>query len=441
VSAKPAESPTDRVAYVNARLLDPASGLDAPGALLTEGREIADLGPALFADGVPDGIAVVDCEGHCLAPGLVDMRAHLREPGAEHKETLATAGRAAAAGGVTSIVCMPNTDPVIDQIALIEFIARRARETSVVKIYPAAAITRGLGGEELTEMAMLLEAGAVAFTDADRAVADSRVMLRALSYARAFDALIMQHPEDAMLTRGGDMNDGELATRLGLTGIPNAAEPIIIERDLRLLAMTGGRYHVAHLSTADAVAVVRGAKDRGLNVTCAVAPHHFALNDTAADDYRTFAKVSPPLRAEDDRRAMVDGLANGTIDVICSDHAPHDQDSKRLPFAQAANGIVGLETMLPLALEMVHNGDVALLDLLRAMTVTPADLIGLPAGRLAAGAPADLVLFDLDRPWRIDVDALRSKSKNSPFDGRPVQGRVLRTVVRGNTVFEFDARD
>jgi len=427
-----------RTAYVNARLLDPASGLDRPGTLLVEGGRIAELGPGVLADGVPEGFEVVDCAGHCLAPGLVDMRAHLREPGAEHKETLASASRAAAAGGVTSIACMPNTDPVIDGIALIEFIARRARETSLVKIYPIAAITRGLAGRELTEMGLLTEAGAVGFSDADRAVADSLVMLRALSYCRAFDGLIMQHPEDPVLGTG-DMNAGELATRLGLSGIPNAAEVIVVERDLRLVEMIGGRYHVAHLSTREAIAALGAAKARGLAVTCAVAAHHFALNETSVDDYRTFAKVSPPLRAETDRQAAVAGLADGTIDVIVSDHAPHDEDSKRLPFAQADNGIVGLETMLPLALELYHDGKLSLLDLLGKMTVTPARLLGLSSGVLAAGAPADLVLFDLERPWRIDVDALHSKSRNAPYDGRPVQGRVLRTVVSGRTVFTLPA--
>jgi dihydroorotase len=427
-----------RVAYINARLLDPETKLDAPGALLTDGRRIADLGPGLLADGVPDGIEMIDCAGHCLAPGLVDMRAHLREPGAEQKETLATASRAAAAGGVTSIACMPNTDPVIDQIALIEFIARRARETSLVKIYPIAAITHGLEGRELTELGMLAEAGAVGFSDADRAVADSRVMLRALTYSKLFEPRIMQHPEDRSLTRDGVMNDSELASRLGLSGMPGEAEVILIERDLRLVARSGAPYHVAHLSTAAAVEAVHAAKARGLPVTCATAPHYFALNENAVDDYRTFAKVRPPLRGETDRQAIVAGLADGTIDAIVSDHAPHDQDSKRTTFAQAAFGIIGLETMLPLALELVHNQQLGLLDALGAMTATPARLLGLEQGRLEAGAPADLVLFDLDRSWTIDPDKLRSKSKNAPYDDRPVQGRVLRTVVGGATVFDFD---
>ena len=430
-----------RVAYVNARLVDPASGLDAPGALLTEGRRIADLGPRLFADGAPEGAEVVDCGGHCLAPGLVDMRAHLREPGAEHKETLASAGRAAAAGGVASVACMPNTDPPIDQTALIEFIARRARETCLVKVYPVAAVTRAREGRELTEFGLLKEAGAVGFSDADRAVMDSLVMLRALTYARSCGALVMQHPEDHALTRGGAMNEGELATRLGLAGMPAQAEVIIVERDLRLAEAAGAPCHLSPLTTAAAIDAVRRAKARGLPVTCATAPHYFTLNENAVADYRTFAKTRPPLRGEADRAAVADGLADGTIDAIASDHAPHDQDSKRTPFAQAAFGVIGIETMLGLSLALMHGGRLGLAALLGKMTAAPARLLGLEQGVLARGAPADLVLIDLDRPWVIDADALLSKSKNAPYDGHPARGRAVRTVVGGETVFPFPEAD
>ncbi|MFQ5783853.1 MAG: dihydroorotase family protein [Alphaproteobacteria bacterium] len=434
----PKASPPGRVAYVNARLLDPASGLDASGALLTDGRRIIDLGPSLFSDGAPEGVEVVDCGGHCLAPGFVDMHVHLREPGHEHKETLASGGRAAAAGGVTTMACMPNTNPVIDDVSLVQFIERRARETSIVRIHPIAAITKGLGGRELTEMGMLAEAGAVAFSDDGLPVSDSMVMRRALSYASAFDALVIQHAEDPSLSGAGCMNEGETATRLGLPGIPNASEAVIVERDIRLAEITGGRYHVAHISTVEAVEAVRQAKARGLGVTAEAAPHHFALNETAIGDYRTFAKMAPPLRDDDSRRAVIEGLGDGTIDAIATDHAPHDQDSKRLPFAHAANGVVGLETLLPLALELVHNRQMELIEVMAAMTVRPAVLLGLDVGRLTVGAPADLVLFDPDRPWVIDADALHSKSKNSPFDGRSVEGRVLRTVVGGRTVYRLD---
>lgn len=428
-----------RVAYLNARLLDPASGLDAIGALLVEGGRIADIGPGLFRDGVPEGIEQVDCEGACLAPGLVDLRVQLREPGEEHKETIDTASRAAAAGGVTAMACLPNTDPPVDDVAVVEFIARRAREVKLVKVFAYGSVTRGLRGEQLTEIGLLKEAGAVGFTDGLKAVADARVMRRALAYARGLGALIIQHPEEPSLARNGAMNEGELSMRLGLTGIPPAAEAIMLERDMRLVALTGARYHAAHVSTAEGLEVIRAAKRQGLPVTCDTAPHYFALNEQAVDGYRTFAKVSPPLRSEDDRRAVVEAIADGTIDAIASDHAPHDQESKRLPLAQAEPGIVGLETLLPLSLELHHDRRIGILDLLAKLTCRPADLLALPLGRLAKGAAADLVLFDLDKPWQIEVERLRSKSKNTPFDRRPVRGEVLRTIVDGRTVYTREA--
>jgi dihydroorotase len=425
----------ERIAYLNARLLDPESGLDTPGALLTQDGRIADFGPDLFKDGAPSVSQVVDCKGLCLAPGLVDMRVQLREPGEEHKETIETAGDAAATGGITTMICLPNTDPVIDDVSVVEFIARRAQDANRVKIKCYGSVTRGLKGTELTEMGLLSEAGAVAFTDGIKPVADALVMRRALSYAKGFGLLIIQHPEDPSLAGDGVMNEGEIATRLGLGGIPTQAEVIMIERDLRLVELTGARYHAAHLSTASAVEAIRSAKKRGLPVTCDTAPHYFALNETAVGDYRTFAKVSPPLRSEDDRRAIVEGLADGTIDAIASDHAPHDQDSKRLPFHQAEFGAIGLETLLPLTLELVHNEHLDLLSALAKVSRAPAELMGLPCGRLKRGAPADLVLIDLDTPWQIAEEKLRSKSKNSPYDMRPVQGRAVRTVVGGRTAY------
>lgn len=424
-----------RVAYVNARLLDPATGLDAAGGLLTEGERIADLGPGLFADGMPEDAEVVDCAGLCLAPGLVDMRVQLREPGMEHKETLKTSGEAAVAGGVTSMVCLPNTEPVIDDVATVEFVARRARKVGLAKVYPYAAVTKRLEGQELAEMGMLAEAGALGFTDGVRAVADAQVMRRALGYAATFDLLVLQHPEEPSLAANGVMNAGEMATRLGLSGIPAAAEVIMLERDLRLVEITGARYHAAHISTAESVNVIRRAKDKGLPVTCDTAPPYFALNELAVGEYRTFAKLSPPLRSEEDREAVAAALAEGVIDAIASDHAPQDQDSKRLPFAQAAFGGVGLETLLPVALELYHNERMSLLDVLRRLTCAPADLLGLSqAGRLGVGLPADFILFDAGRAWKVDADTFQSKSKNSPFDGRPVQGMVMRTVIDGRTV-------
>jgi dihydroorotase len=424
-----------RTAYVNARLIDPASGLDAPGGLLAEDGEIMDIGAGLFANGAPENAEVVDCGGMVLAPGLVDIRVQLRDPGHEHMEDIQSAGLAAAAGGVTTMVCLPNTDPVIDNVAVVEFVARRAREVKLAKIHCYAALTRGMEGAELTEIGLLGEAGVVAFTDAEKAIGDAKTLQRALSYASTFGHVIVQHPEEPSLCDGGAMNSGEIASRLGLGGMPAVAEVMMIERDLRLVEATGGRWHAAHVSTADGVEAIRQAKKRGLNVTCDTAPHYFALNEVAVGDYRTFAKVRPPLRREDDRQAIVEGLRDGTIDVIASDHSPHDQDSKRLPFAQAAFGIIGLETLLPLTLELYHNKHLSLSDALALLTSKPSELLGLNAGRLAKGARADLVLIDPDRPWKIDEAQFRSKSKNSPFDGRPVQGHALRTVVDGRAIY------
>jgi dihydroorotase len=420
--------------FRNARLLDPASGRDEIGEILVRDGVVAALGRRI--DESAKDTAVVDCHGFCLAPGLVDMRVQLREPGAAHMENMVSASHAAASGGVTTMAALPNTAPPIDEVALVDYVKRRARDIGIVNVHTYAAITKGLAGSELAEMGLLAEAGALAFTDAESAVADAVVMRRALSYARTFDLLVMQHPEEPSLAAGGAMNEGEMATRLGLQGIPAAAEVIMVERDLRLVELTGARYHVAHVSTAAAIEAIRRAKAQRLQVTCDTAPPYFALNETAVGDYRTFAKLSPPLRSEEDRRAVVAGLRDGTIDAIASDHSPHDQDSKRLPFASAASGIIGLETLLPLSLELYHNGHLSLLACLNAVTHAPATILRLPAGQLTVGAPADLVIFDLDRPWRISEKAFRSKSKNSPFDGRPVQGIAMMTVVGGRLIFE-----
>jgi len=422
-----------RTAFINARLVDPASGLDVKGNLLVADGKIADLGPNLFSDGIPDDAAIVDCRGHILSPGLIDCRVFTGEPGAEHRETLRTASLAAAAGGVTTLIVMPNTHPVIDDVALVDFIERRARDTGIVHIHPMAALTKGLAGAEMTEIGLLKEAGAVAFTDGDRAVANAQVMRRAMSYAGHFGALIVQHAEVPELSTGV-MNDSELASRLGLSGIPAIAETIMIERDLRLLETTGGRYHVAQISCAASVEIIRRARGNGLKVTCGVSAAHLALNENDIRGYRTFFKVSPPLRSEEDRKALVAGLADGTIDIIVSGHNPQDADAKRHPFAEAAFGAIGLETLLPASLALVHNGDVPLTRLLGALTFAPADLLGLQTGRLAAGLPADLVLIDMGMPWVVESAKLRSTSKNTPFEDRRVQGRALRTMVGGRTV-------
>ena len=421
-------------AYVNARLLDPASGLDGTGTVLIDGNKIIDTGPHLFPNGPPANVQVIDCKGYCLAPGLIDMRVHLPEPGGEHKESFETASAAAAAGGVTSMICLPDTDPAIDNVAVIEFIARRARETNIIKIYAYGAITRGLEGKELTEFGILSEAGALAFTDATKAISDTLVMRRALSYASTFDLLIVQHPEEPKLARNGQMTEGEISTRLGLAGIPAVAEVMMLERDFRLVELTGARYHAAHVTTAAAIDTIRAAKARGLPVTCDTAPQYFTLTDAATAEYRTFAKVSPPLRCEEDRLAVIEGLRDGTIDVIASDHRPQDQDSKRLPFVQAEPGIVGLETLLPLTLALHRNADIGLLDLIRRLTSAPGELLRMKEGRLAPGLPADMVIFDPDHHWTVEAAALKSRSKNTPFDQMPVQGKAMCTIVGGRHV-------
>jgi dihydroorotase len=427
------------VVYINARIIDPASGTDIKGALVTEGGLIRDFGPALFKDAPPFDCERVDCGGKILAPGLVDMRVQLREPGEEHKETIQTAAEAASAGGVTAMVCLPNTDPVIDDVSGIEYIARRAREVRATKVFCYAAATQGLEGKELAEMGLLADMGAVGFTDGPRALAEAQVMRRVLSYSRAFDALILQHPEEPSLAKGGAMNEGEISMRLGLPGIPAMAEVMMIERDLRLVELTGARLHIMHVSTAEGVDALRRAKARGLRVTCDTAPPYFTLTEGDIGEYRTFCKISPPLRTGRDREAVIAGLADGTIDAITSDHAPQDQEAKRVPFAQAEHGIVGLETLLPLALALHHKHKLSLLDVLKKLTSVPAAILRLPLGRIAKGAPADLVLFDPDRPWIVDAKRFKSKSKNSPFDEMPVQGQVLRTVVAGRTLYEAQA--
>jgi dihydroorotase len=425
-----------RTAFINARLLDPATGLDAPGALLADGEAILDMGPRLFNDAKPANAKIVDCEGLALAPGLIDMRVFTGEPGSEYRETLASASHAAAAGGITTMIVMPNTDPVIDEPSLVDFIMRRAAATASVRVAPMAALTQGLAGQVMTEMGLLMEAGAVAFTDADRTIANARIMRRALAYASTFGALVVGHAEDPDLSEGTAMNEGEFATRLGLPAAPTAAETIIVERDVRLVELTGARFHIAQISCRASLDVVADAKARGLPITCGVSAHHLALNELDVGSYRTFHKVKPPLRSEADRAAMEEGVASGVIDVIVSSHDPQAADTKRQTFAQAAFGAIGLETLLPVALGLYHSGQTDLLKVLATMTTAPARILGLEGGRLAKGGPADIVIFDPDEPFVLDADTLHSRAHNTPFDGRRFQGRVHMTYVAGERVFD-----
>lgn len=426
------------IVLADAVLVDPASGREGRGAVLLRDGLIADVAFGAAPE-APEGAERLDCAGLVLAPGLVDMRAFVGEPGAEHRETLRTASEAAAAGGVTTLVSMPDTNPVVDDPAIVDFLLRRARDTSIVNIHPAAAITKALAGREMTELGLLREAGAVAFSDGEHPVASANVMRRALTYARDVGALLMPHLAEPDLVGQGVMNEGELASRLGLAGIPREAETVMLERDMRLVRLTGARYHAAMISCADSVEIIRRAKEQGLPVTCGVSVNNLALNENDVGDYRTFCRLSPPLRHEDDRQAVIEALACGLIDVIVSDHNPQDVETKRLPFAEAANGAVGLETLLSASLRLVHDDRIGLPALIAALSTSPARILGLPAGRLAPGAPADLVILDIDEPYVLDKRDLRSRSKNSPFDEARLAGRARRTIVGGRIVFDREA--
>ncbi|MEN3375508.1 MAG: dihydroorotase [Hyphomicrobiales bacterium] len=425
------------ILLANARIVDPSRDLDFAGDLLIADGVIREAKQGIHAAGVPEGTEIIDCDGQLVAPGLVDMRAFIGEPGAEYRETLASASQAAAAGGVTTIVCQPNTNPVIDDPAIVDFVLRRARDTAIVHVHPMAALTKGLDGMELAEIGLLKAAGAVAFTDGSKSVLNAQVMRRALTYAGDFDALVVHHTEDPDLVSDGVMNEGEFAARLGLFGIPRAAETIILERDIRLVATTRARYHAASITCADSLAVLRRAKDAGLPVTAAASVNHLTLNEIDIGAYRTFFKMSPPLRAEEDRVALVEALAQGLLDVMMSDHNPQDVETKRLPFAEAAAGAIGLETMLAAGLRLVHNGEMKLITLLKAMSARPAELLRLQCGTLRPGSPADVIVVDIDDPWVLDPADLKSKCKNTPFDEARLQGRVKRTIVAGRTVFEY----
>ncbi|ESY53228.1 MULTISPECIES: dihydroorotase [unclassified Mesorhizobium] len=421
--------------FERARIVDPSRGIDEVGTVIVEGKKIVAAGKAALNQGLPAGATVVDCAGKAIIPGLIDARVFIGEPGGEHRETIASASVAAAAGGVTSVVMMPDTDPVIDNVALVEFVLRTARDTASVNIFPAAAITKGLAGREMTEFGLLREAGAVAFTDGRHTISSALVMRRALTYARDFGGVIAHETQDGDLASAGVMNEGLYASWLGLAGIPREAESIPLERDLALARLTRGAYHAAKISTAMAAQAMTRAKADKASVTAGVAIHNLSLNENDVGEYRTFFRLTPPLRAEEDRLAMIEAVKDGTIDIIVSSHDPQDVDTKRLPFADAAAGAIGLETLLGAALRLYHNGDVPLLRLVETLSTAPARLFGLPGGTLKPGAPADLALIDLEEPWIVSESGIRSRSKNTCFEGARLQGMVLQTLVAGRTVF------
>ena len=419
-------------AISNTRLFDPASNLDEMGNILFDEEGIIACGKDIP---LPQDVTTIDGTGLVTTPGLVDMQVFIGEPGGEYRETLATASQAAAAGGVTTMIMMPDTQPVIDDAALVDYISRRARGTALVNVHPMAGITKGLDGEMMNEFGLLNEAGAVAFTDGSRSVMNARIMQKAMSYAANFNALIMHHAIDTNLVGEGVMNEGELAIRLGLSGIPVIAETIMIERDIRLVEATGARYHIAQISSRKSIDIVRQAKDKGLPVTCGVSSNHLMLNQNDVENYRTFAKLMPPLRTEEDRQALIEAIADGTIDVIVSGHNPQGEDAKRRPFGEAEFGSIGVETLLAAGLTLHHEVKVPLTRLIEAMSTTPARLLGLSAGSLSIGHPADLILIDIDAPWIVDADNLHSRSRNAAIEGRKVQGKVTETIVSGKTVF------
>ncbi|HZZ36341.1 MAG TPA: dihydroorotase [Caulobacteraceae bacterium] len=423
------------IAFINARLVDPESGYDGPGGLRVEGGRIAEV---WHGDGAkaPGGQRVVDCAGAMLCPGLIDLRVKTGEPGSEPKETLKSAAQAAARGGVTSMVVQPDTNPVIDDPAVVDFILRRARDIELVHVYPAGAATKGLLGEGMAEIGLMHEAGCVYVTDADRPIVDSKVMRRLMAYASALGILIAHRPADPWLTDGAAATESEFAGRMGLPSAPVAAETIMLERDLALAELTGVGLIVDQVSAAAPLASLARAKAAGVNVIATASINHLSFNELDIGDYRTFCKLTPPLRSEDDRQALIQAVASGLVDIVVSAHAPAPPEDKRLPYDEAAPGAVGLETLLPALLTLHHEGHAPLIQLIRAVTLAPAQAIGLSAGRLAVGAPADLVLCDIDAPRLIDAEDLVSKSKNSAFDGRRLQGEVRMTLVDGRVVYE-----
>ena len=425
------------ILITNARLIDPEAGTDTLGALLIEDGVIARIFDT--PDGLPDKSPTLrrqDAGGKCLAPGIVDLGVKIGEPGERHKESFRSAGLAAAAGGVTTIIARPDTHPAIDDPETLEFVTRRAAEASPVRIRHMAALTKGRMGREMTEIGFLLDAGAIAFTDCDHVVTDTKVLSRALSYAKSLGALVMGHPQEPGLSSGGAVTSGKFGSLRGLPGVSPMAERIGFDRDMGLIEMTGVRYHFDQITTARALPALERAKANGYDVTAGTSIHHLTLNEFDVGDYRTFFKVKPPLRSEDDRLAVVEAVASGLIDIISSMHTPQDEESKRLPFEEAASGAVALETLLPAAMRLYHAGHLSLPQLFRAMSLNPSRRLGLPQGRLAVGAPADLVLFDPDAPFVLDRFTLQSKSKNTPFDGQRMEGKVLATFVGGTQVFE-----
>ncbi len=433
----PIQKPSkNKAIFKNARIFDPETKYDQHGDLIVENGNIADFGPNIVNNTNTYGFEVIDCDGHLLCPGLLDIQVHFRTPGQTHKEDIITGTKSAAAGGVTTNICMANTTPTIDNKETLKDLYREVEKESYSRVYSYASITKSLAGHELVDMEALKEAGAIGFSDDGKPVMNSLIMRRAMEKAASFNMLISQHAEDINLSDGGCINEGKISRKLGVKGVPNASEAIIVARDLYLLELTGGHYHVLHISTHQAIEAVRRAKSKGLNVTAEAAPHHFILTEDAVLESGTMAKMNPPLRREEDRIAIIEALKDGTIDVIATDHAPHDDQSKCVHIQDAAFGIVGLETMLPLSLQLYHDKEISLTEVIGKMTYKAADVIHKPQlGRIRKGLPADLTLIDLNKEWFIKPEDFSSKSKNAPFKSYKVKGRAIKTIINGQVVY------
>ena len=424
--------------FINARIVDPSQNLDERGGLIIDTKgKIKAVGKSVKKENIPIKSEKIDLKGKVLMPGIVDMKVFIGEPGFEYKENFRSLSSAALSGGVTSVVSMPNTSPVIDNVSMVDFILRRGRDKSNINIYPSATLTRNMDGKLMTEFGLLSKKGIVGFTDATRTVQNSEIMSRIMNYASDLDVLVMQHPEDQELSKGRCISEGEVSTRLGLQGIPSIAEKIIIERDLSLLEEYPCRYHISQLSSAKSVDVIKKYKKNGIKFTAGVSINNLSLNENDIGDFKTFMKISPPLRTEEDRKALIQGIKDNLIDVIVSDHKPEDEESKRLPFSQAAEGSIGIETLLSLALELYHNGSLPLKKIIETITCNPAKILKINKGTLKKGSDADLCIFDLEQPWKVDVSKLKSKSKNAAIENRKLQGKVMMTYLKGESVFDI----
>ena len=424
--------------FINARVIDPSQGIDEIGGLIVDANgKIKAVGKKVNKENIPKTSEKIDLKSKVLIPGIVDMKVFVGEPGFEYKENFRSLSNAALSGGVTSVVSMPNTSPVIDNVSMVDFILRRGRDKSGINIFPAATLTRNMEGKLMTEFGLLSKKGIIGFTDATKTIQNSEIMSRIMNYASDLDVLVMQHPEDQELSKGRCISEGEISTRLGLQGIPDIAEKIIIERDLSLLGEYPCRYHISQLSSAKSVEVIKKYKKEGIKFSAGVSINNLSLNENDIGDFKTFMKVSPPLRKEDDRKALIKGIKDGYIDVIVSDHKPEDEESKRLPFAQAAEGSIGIETLLSLALELYHNQSLPLKKIIETITCNPARILKINKGNLKKGSDADLCIFDLNEPWKVDVSKLKSKSKNAAIENRKLQGKVLMTYLKGESVFSL----